>query len=239
MRLNGKNTVLAGPASPVMQETIRLFLSEGARIAWLDPFGTGADFAQEQRETGAALRYYAADPSDPAVLEALAGQILGDLGSLDILVSDLPVRESRTPALSLTEDVWKRAVDLNISAQFYLCRYFLPAMLPGGGSAVFLSSIFALRSGSDSLCLSATAAGMLGVMRSAAGEFGPQGIRVNALLPTLTADEAGDALFTEQHLNKRLPEPGEIARALLFLASDDSSYMNGASIPLDGGLHLS
>ena len=237
MRLNGKNAVLAGPLSPVMRETIGLFLAEGAQVAWLEPFGDTA--AAGQAGLDASVRRYAADIAIPEQTQEAAGRILADLGRADILVSDLPVRGTHCPTLTLPQDLWQKAVDYNISAQFYLCKYFLPKMLPHGGSVVFLSSIFALRGETDDLCLDATAAGMLGVMRSAAGEYGPQGIRVNALLPTLTDGQTTDAFFVAQHLNSRLPAPAEIARALLFLASDDSSYMNGAAVPLDGGLHIS
>lgn len=254
MRLQGKVAVVTGGGSGIGRETCLLFAEEGAHVVVADR--EAADAQDTVRRIAAiggpeatAVR---ADVAVEADIEALAGACEGRFGRLDVLVNNAGVRVFG-PVTEADEASWDLIFAVNLKGAGLCCKHLIPLMAKGGGgSIVNVSSANAVVGRRGMAQYDATKAGLMALTRAMACDHAEANIRVNAVLPgpTLTdyhinrAREAGrtlDESVTVRHPNgpgilKRQARPREIAAAILFLASDESSYVTGACIPVDGGL---
>ena len=237
-RLDGKVCVITGAASGIGATTARLFTAEGARVA-------GVDLA-EGAEGELAVQ---ADVTDEDQVREAYERVLRDLGRIDVLFNNAGISSpDDTSVLDTSLHAWQRVQDVNLRSVFLCCKHGIPHLLDGDGGSVINTASFVATMGSAVSQISYTASkgGVLALSRELGMEFARRGVRVNALCPgpvstpllrDLFAKDPEQAARRLVHLPMgRFAEPEEIARAALFLASDDSSYVTGSTFLVDGGL---
>ena len=249
MRLEGKVAIVSGGGTGIGGATARLFAREGASVVVT---GRRSEPIQAVASEIAGVAV-AGDIADPAHAAEAVEQAVSTFGGLDIVVANAGIGLGGSAA-ETTDEQWRRTIETNLTGQFSLVRAALPHLIDrGGGAIVLVSSIGAIVGGTDSASYSASKTGLLGLMRSLAVDYGPLGVRANAILPgwvqTPMADRAMDELAARDGLSReqayaettsnvplrRAAEPDEIATCCAFLASDDSSFITGAALVVDGG----
>jgi len=246
MLLKGKTAVISGAASPrgIGRSTAGLMAEHGARVAILD-----LDLDQA-RDAAAALGPdhigVACNVADRDACTAAAVEVIRAFGKVDILCNNAGITQP-VKTLEIIPEDWDRILDVNLRGVLYLSQAFIPHMREnGGGSIACMSSVSAQRGGGifGGPHYSAAKAGVLGLAKAMAREFGPDGIRVNCVTPGLIqtditagklSDEARADIIKGIPLS-RLGDARDVAGAYLFLASDLSSYITGAVIDVNGGM---
>jgi len=239
MRLEGKIAVVTGGAKGLGMEMAKLFASEGATVIAADM--SGLSFEQE-RVVG-----YELNVADPVACKAFFDDVVATYGQIDILVNNAGItRDAMTR--KMTDEQWDVVIDVNLKGVFNLVRYIGPQMENiGGGSIINISSVVGEYGNIGQANYSATKAGLLGLTKTWAKEFARKGVpvRVNAIAPgyimtdilkTIPEDLLNQ--FAQLTMLKRLGQPEEIAKAALFLASDESSYVTGHTLSVNGGMRL-
>src|SRR3982074_2123958 len=251
-RLDDKVALITGAAGGIGRVAAELFAAEGARGVVADAVegvgGGGKGGVRAIRDAGGHAAFVQADVSEAADAEAMVGFAVGTFGGLHVLYSNagiLPPDDAGT--LDTPEATWERVMAVNLKGVWLGCKYGIPAMLDsGGGSIVNVSSLFALMgSAVPQIAYTASKGGVLAMTRELAVEYARRGIRANVLCPgpidtPLMAELMADPQWAARRLVDgpmgRRGQAGEIARAALFLASDDSSFMTGATLVVDGGI---
>jgi NAD(P)-dependent dehydrogenase (short-subunit alcohol dehydrogenase family) len=197
-----------------------------------------------QAEVPAArCRAWQLDVRDSAAVERVGDEVLDAFGTVDAVVANAAITHAGL-AFSTTDEVWREVLDTNLSGAFYVARQFLPAFLSnGGGRFIFVSSI-AARGMSGDVAYSASKAGMLGLSGALAKEYGRKNITSNALLLSFFETDMTRAELSAQNREfyanycpmGRIGELHEVAAAVLFLAGDGASFVNGQEIGISGGL---
>jgi NAD(P)-dependent dehydrogenase (short-subunit alcohol dehydrogenase family) len=237
-RLDGKVCVITGAASGIGAETARLFGEEGATVAGVDlAAGAVGDLAIE------------ADVSDEEQVRAMYGRVREELGRIDVLFNNAGISPTDDASvLDTSLESWRRVQDANLTSVFLCCKHGIPHLLDAGGGSVVNTASFVAVMGAATSQISYTASkgGVLALSRELGVEFARRGVRVNALCPgpvntpllqELYAADPAQAARRLIHLPMgRFAEAREIARAALFLASDDSSYVTATTFMVDGGL---
>jgi meso-butanediol dehydrogenase / (S,S)-butanediol dehydrogenase / diacetyl reductase len=249
MRLEGKVAIVSGGGTGIGAATARVFAREGAMVVVT---GRRPEPLEEvAAETGG--RAVAGDSADDEHVRAAVGTAVDEFGGLDIVVANAGLGFGGAAA-DVDDERWDRTLDVNLSGAFRLARAAVPAMIErGGGSIVLVSSVNAFVSGSGSAAYGTSKAAMNGLARSLAVDYGPNGIRANAICPGWVITEMGDRamedLVTERGLStdeayaivtrytplRRPATADEIAACCLFLASDESSIVTGTALVADGG----
>jgi NAD(P)-dependent dehydrogenase (short-subunit alcohol dehydrogenase family) len=247
MLLTGKTAVISGAASArgIGRATARLFAEHGARLAILDLDGPGASEAAASLP-GEGHVGLACDVTDREACLAAAKDVLAAFDVPDILVNNAGITQP-IKFLDIAPENYDAVMDVSLRGTLYLSQAFIPSMRQRRrGSIVCMSSVSAQRGGGifGGPHYSAAKAGVLGLAKAMAREFGPDGIRVNAITPGLiqtdiTAGKLTDAMRADIlkgiPLN-RLGEAADVAGVCLFLASDLSSYLTGTAIDVNGGM---
>lgn len=253
MRLAGKRAIVTGAASGIGRATSILFAAEGASVLAVDLAeegleGTCAEIAKQ----GGKCLTRVANVSDEDSVRNLVETCRRELGGLDVCYANAGVSGGLVPFLELTAAEWEQVLRVNLIGPFLAIKYAAPVMRDaGGGSILCTASVAGLRSGAGGTAYSASKAGVISLVQTAANQLTGTNVRVNAICPGLietgmtrpmfvAARERGSEKKIGQ-LNplKRAGQPVEIARMALFLASDESSYVNGQAIAVDGGLSSS
>lgn len=236
-QLKGKKALIIGAASGIGASVMERFVREGAQV-----WGTGRRSLDiETAAAGAGAQAVTFDPGSQADLDRLASRLRDEAGHLDILVVSAAISE---PALleEVTADHIDRHFDVNVRALLFATQTFVPLMLPGS-SIVLLGSIAGSKGAPARGVYSATKAAVRTLARSWTSELTPRGIRVNLVSPGPT-DTAMMAWTSPQQREAligmipagRMGRPEEVAAAILFLASDESSYVAGIELFVDGGM---
>ena len=237
-RLEEKVCVITGTASGIGRESAELFMSEGARVVGVDlsPDAAG-DLAIQ------------ADVTDEEQVRALYTRVRDELGRIDVLFNNAGISpDDDQSILDTSYEAWRRVQDVNLTSVFLCCKYGIPHLIEGGGGSVINTASFVAVMGAAVSQISYTAAkgGVLSLSRELGVEFARKGVRVNALCPgpvntpllqELFAADPEKAQRRYVHLPPgRFAEPREIANGALFLASDESTYVNATAFLVDGGL---
>ncbi|MEC7824069.1 MAG: SDR family oxidoreductase, partial [Pseudomonadota bacterium] len=182
---------------------------------------------------------------DKAQLQDLVDTTLATWGKIDVLVCNAATNPVYGPLSELTDDAWDKIMDTNVKSTFWLCNMVLPGMAKaGGGSVILLSSIAAIKGNDKIGCYGMSKAAEAALTRNLAVEWGPKGIRVNAIAPgvvvtdfakALVEDPKRKAIVENQTPLRRLGQPIDIAGVAQFLATDASAYMTGQYLVADGG----
>lgn len=242
-RLAGKTAIITGAARGMGAATCRLFVEQGAKVAVADLLDEdGRKLAQE---LGDAARFYHHDVSSEESWAALLQSVERDLGPVDVLVNNAGVLMFKTLLDTSLAD-YERVLKVNLVGEFLGIKAVAPGMVERGrGSIVNISSVDGMKGANGLAAYASSKWGVRGLTKVAAMELGHRGVRVNAVLPggmdtamgnpgQRGRDEVNQG-FTNIPL-QRVAEPHEVAAATLFLASDESAYMVGAEIVVDGGM---
>jgi NAD(P)-dependent dehydrogenase (short-subunit alcohol dehydrogenase family) len=237
-RLEGKVCVITGAASGIGAESARLFGAEGARVAGVD--------LQPGAEGELALE---ADVADEQQVRAMYERVRSELGRIDVLFNNAGINPGDDGSVTDTPlDVWQRVLDVNLRSVFLCCKHGIPHLLAGGGGSVINTASFVATMGAavSQIAYTASKGGVVSLSRELGVEFARRGVRVNALCPgpvdtpllqELFASDPDKAARRLVHLPMgRFAEAREIAQAALFLATDESSYVNASVFMVDGGL---
>lgn len=252
-RLTGKIAIVTGASSGIGHATARLFAGEGANVIVSARRQDELDALVETiaRDGGTAVAV-SGDVRDERLAQRLVDTALERFGGLDIAFNNAGIVGAMGPLPDMALSDWHETLDTNLTSAFLGAKYQIPALLQrGGGSLLFTSSFVGHTVGMPGMAAyGASKAGILGLVKCLATELGPNGIRANALLPGGTdtpasitnAPDAGPEVlaFVENlHALKRMATPEEIARAALYLASDDASFVTGTAMLVDGGVSIS
>jgi NAD(P)-dependent dehydrogenase (short-subunit alcohol dehydrogenase family) len=248
-RLAGKVALITGAGNGMGRAAALLFASEGARVVVADAVEAGGMLTVEAiRDAGGDATFVHVDVSHADQVSAMVDRTMGHYGTLDVLYNNAGILPPDDAGLTETpEATWDRVMEVNLKGVWLGCRFGVPAMVDsGGGSIVNVSSLVALMgSATPQIAYTASKGGVLALTRELAIEYARQGIRANTLCPgpietPLLAELLGDPNWARRRLvHIPMGRPGraeEVARAALFLASDDSSFMTGASLVVDGGI---
>jgi NAD(P)-dependent dehydrogenase (short-subunit alcohol dehydrogenase family) len=233
-RLTGKVAIVTGAASGIGKAAVELFRGEGATVVGAD----AAEGADERADAG----------SEQAVRD-LVNQVVHDHGGVDIFFANAGISGGFATIAEQTEQDWAEILRVNLIGPFLAIKYAGPLIAKrGGGSIICTASVAGLRSGAGGAAYSASKAGVINLVQTAAQQLAGTGVRVNAICPGLietgmtqpmydVARERGqESRIGELNPLKRGGEPEEIAQAALFLASDESSLMTGQQLVIDGGI---
>jgi 3-oxoacyl-[acyl-carrier protein] reductase len=242
-RLTGQVALITGAARGIGLACAKALYGAGAEVVLADiAFGAEcAAFLQEAEAAGGRAAALSLDITDSAAVAGAFAELGKQAGRLDILVNNAGRRVDAL-ALAMKDEQWRQALAVNLDGVFYCCRAALKLMRQGGGSIVNVSSVAAFAGSVGQANYAAAKAGVLGLTRSLALEYGSRGIRVNCVVPgVIETAMTGDLKpeFREELLSRiplrRLGQPEEVARAVLFLASPAASYITGACLHVNGG----
>jgi NAD(P)-dependent dehydrogenase (short-subunit alcohol dehydrogenase family) len=249
-RVDGKVAVVTGAASGIGRVTAGALAAEGARVGIADVDAAGGQaVAAAIRDAGGDAFFRRTDVRSLADLEAVLDQAIERHGRLDVLVNNAAVAIPGA-AGEMAEDDWARTLDVNLTGVWRGMRAAIPRMLArGGGSIVNLSSVQGHVGFVGWAAYAAAKGGVDALTRQAAVEYAARGIRVNAVVPGTIATEMNEKIMRESadgdavlagwlamHPIGRIGQPAEVAAAIVFLASDDASFITGESLRVDGGM---
>jgi NAD(P)-dependent dehydrogenase (short-subunit alcohol dehydrogenase family) len=237
-RLSGKVAIVTGAASGIGLAAAALFRREGAEVV-------GSDI-------NAADGVVQADAGSEADVNRLIADTVAQHGGLDIFFANAGISGGLASIFEQTAEDWAEILRVDLIGPFLAIKHAAPVLKPrGGGSIICTASVAGLRSGAGGAAYSAAKAGVINLVTTAAQQLSGTGIRVNAICPGLIETGMTEVIYQaardkgvahrigELNPLQRGGEPGEIANAALFLASDESSYVNGQALVVDGGLSSS
>ena len=242
MRLQNKTAIITGGATGIGLACARLFTQEGARVAI---FGRRQDrLDQAQKEIGDAVLTVQGDVTKEKDTTRLVETAMKQLGKVDILINNAGIFGGG-PVHEMEDAAWDETFDINMRGVFQLTRKVLPQMITqGSGSLIHISSVLGMRTIPGTVAYNASKGALNQFSRSIAVEYGGQGIRSNAVCPgmietEMTEEMRQDTAMMEEFLKRyplgRFGKPEDVAKACLFLASDESDFITGATLPVDGG----
>ncbi|HXY71884.1 MAG TPA: glucose 1-dehydrogenase [Actinomycetota bacterium] len=248
-RLDGKVALVTGAAGGIGRTAAERFAAEGAEVMLADVLDEeGESAAAAIRQAGGSAAFVHADVTRASDVDAMVAATVERFGRLTVLFNNAGVFLPGDDSVTTTpEDVWDRVIAINLKGVFLGCHAAIPAMLvAGGGSIVNMASFVALMgAATPQIAYTASKGGVLAMTREVAVEFARKGIRANALCPgpvetPLLRSLLGDETNWQRRLVHvpvgRFGRAEEIANGALFLASDESSFMTGAALVIDGGI---
>lgn len=245
--MQGKVVLVTGGGSGIGREIVKLFAAEGAQVVATDIVATGLEtLAQEIGDVGdTRLKTVTGDVSIRADAEQMVDTALDAYDTLDIVVNNAGIMDDFVPVADLDDSLWRKVMGVNLDGPMFICRKALRTMLAREkGVIVNVASIGGLFGGRAGVSYTASKHALIGLTRSIAYQYAKKGIRCNAVCPGGVATNISvrnpnplgiERLQTTMPAATRTAQPNELARVVLFLASDDSSFVNGEVLVADGG----
>lgn len=245
-QLANRVAIVTGGANGIGKATAELFLAQGARVAiWDINAAAGEVLAQTWQAQGLPGRFYRVNTTQLAEVEATAAQVQDDFGQIDVLVNNAGITRDASMK-KMTAELWQQVIDVNLTGVFNCTKAVAPYMLERGyGRILNAASIVALYGNFGQANYVATKAGVIGMTKVWAREFGRKGVTVNAVAPGFIATEMVGTIpedylagLVERTPLQRLGTPADVAQAYLFLASEAAGFITGTTLSVDGGLVL-
>jgi meso-butanediol dehydrogenase / (S,S)-butanediol dehydrogenase / diacetyl reductase len=244
MRLIGKRAVITGGGSGIGAATACLFAAEGAHVAILDyDLQRAVEVVTRIRESGGDAAAWPCDVANEIQVRDSVGLAAQHLGAIDILFNSAGIAIRSTVSDTETDD-WDRVMDINVRGSFLCSRFCLEHFAAEGGSIIHVSSVTGILGVRSRAAYSASKGALVALTRNMAIDLAARNIRVNCVCPGFVRTPMAKALLDDvgrrdrlvsMHPLGRLGEPEDIARAVLFLASDEAQWITGISLPVDGG----
>jgi len=249
-RLHNKVALITGASGGIGHATANLFAVEGAKLVLGGRREAElAGLVEEIEAEGGDAVALAGDVRSEACAKALVALAVEKFGRLDIAFNNAGTLGEEGPSTDVSETSWNETIAINLTGSFLGAKHQIAEMLKRGGGSVIFTATFVGYSFAfpEVAAYAASKSGLIGLTQALAAEFGPRGVRVNAILPGAvetgmyremndTADK--QAFMTNLHALKRVARPEELARSVLYLASDDSSFVTGTASLVDGGASI-
>jgi NAD(P)-dependent dehydrogenase (short-subunit alcohol dehydrogenase family) len=248
-RLDGKVAVISGATGGMGRAACRIFLEEGATVIGVDLSAKAGQALADELDVGKRFAFEVADVSSNGAVVDLAARVKERFGGIDVLYNNAGISPPDDDSILDTElDAWERVQAVNTRGVFLCCKYGIPYLLErGGGSVINVASFVAIVGAATSqISYTASKGAVLAMSKELGVQFARQGVRVNALCPgpvetplllRIWSETPGAAERRLVHVPMgRMAKPREIVNAALFLASDESSYVNASTFLVDGGL---
>lgn len=246
MRLLGKTAIITGGGGGIGRATAIRFAKEGARVAVADiDSAIGEETVRLIKEEGGEALFVKTDVTDSEQIKALINTTTNTFGALHIMFNNAGVGNSEVLSVDLSEDEWDRVIDINLKGVFLGIKYAVPELIKAGGGAIInTSSLLGLKGQKYVSAYNASKAGVVMLTQNASLEYGKYNIRVNAIAPGVIdtpiinhwkQDERKWPIISRANALRRIGTPDEVANAVLFLASDEASFITGTTLSVDGG----
>lgn len=244
MRVKDKVTIITGAGSGIGRGTALMFGKEGAKVVVGDVNEKGGEeTANEIRKNGGEAFFAKLDVSNREQVKNVVQETLNKYGRIDVLINNAGIIQDAL-VIKMTEEQWDRVINIDLKGPFNCIQAVVGTMIEkGGGEIINVSSIVGLYGNIGQINYAAAKAGLIGMTKTLAKELGKKNIRVNAIAPgfimtpmTASVPEKILEMMKEKTPLKRLGTPEDVANTLLFLASDEASFINGTIISVDGGL---
>lgn len=241
----GKTAIVTGAASGIGRKTAERFGVEGANVVVSDVDADGgAETVERIEAAGGTATFVEADVSDAGDAEAMVQEAVDAYGGVDVAVNNAGIEGETAPLDELSADAWDRVLDVNLKGTWLCMKYELPELVDGGGAVVNVSSIAGLVAAGGAPYV-ASKHGVVGLTRVAATQYADDDVRVNAVCPgvidTPMVDRAGEAdpesieQFVGMQPLGRMGTPEEVANSIVWLCSEEASFVTGNAYPVDGG----
>lgn len=252
MRFEGKSIIVTGAGSGIGRATARLFAAEGGRVVAADRSAAVRDTVAAIVDAGGVATAVEMDAGSERDVEDLVALACAEFGGLDVFYANAGISGGIEGIFDSSVELWTEVLRVNLIGPFLAIKHAAPRMVERGGGAILCTaSVAGLRSGAGGPAYSASKAGVINLVQTAAQQLAGSNVRVNAICPGLIETGMTERAFTYARekgvegkigrLNplRRAGVPEEIARVALFLASDEASYVNGQAWTVDGGLSTS
>jgi NAD(P)-dependent dehydrogenase (short-subunit alcohol dehydrogenase family) len=241
MKLAGKTAIVTGAGRNIGEEIAVLFANEGAKVAVVDMDTDRANAVTDRIRTGGGEAIAViCDVSNTENIAEMISATVNELGGIDILVNNVAISDNKD-IFELSEDEWRKTIDITLSSPFYVTKQVAKWMVDHdrGGKVINIGSTSGFKGRPTALAYTAAKGGVFNLTQSLAVQLAPYGIIVNQVSPNMTGSPVGQEIFDRNrkvnNLVGRPGEPDEQAKAVLFLASEDASFIAGTNLFVDGG----